>query len=96
MNSAVDFTNVFIALMIGLALIVVMMLYRIFHGPTVFDRLNGLAVVGTDAILLLVLLGILSGRVDMFVDVAIAYSIIGFIGMVIFAKYLEEKGDADV
>ncbi len=90
-----DFTYVFMALIIGLAVIAVLMLYRVLHGPTVFDRLNGLAVIGTDAILLLVLLGVLSGRVDMFVDVAIAYSILGFISMVIFAKYLEGKGDAD-
>lgn len=90
-----DFTYVFMALIIGLAVIAVLMLYRVLRGPTVFDRLNGLAVIGTDAILLLVLLGVLSGRVDMFVDVAIAYSILGFISMVIFAKYLEGKGDAD-
>lgn len=85
----------FVALIIGLMLIVLLMMFRVFQGPTVFDRLNGLGVIGTDTILLLILLGFLSGRVDMYVDIAISYGILGFIGLVVIAKYIESKGGID-
>jgi len=82
----------FIALVVGLVILVMLMLIRVFKGPSVYDRLNGMGVIGTDAILVLVILGFLSGREDMYVDIAISYSILGFIGLVVIAKYLEGKG----
>ncbi|QNB47068.1 pH regulation protein F [Thermanaerosceptrum fracticalcis] len=88
--------NLFVALVVGLVILVMLMMIRVFQGPTVYDRLNGLGVIGTDAILVLVLLGFLSGRADMYVDIAISYAILGFIGLVVIAKYLEGKGDSDV
>lgn len=87
--------NFFTALIVGLVILVLLMLIRVYQGPTVYDRLNGLGVIGTDAILVLVILGFLSGREDMYVDIAISYSILGFIGLVVIAKYLEGKGDSD-
>ncbi|MDD2401029.1 MAG: monovalent cation/H+ antiporter complex subunit F [Clostridia bacterium] len=87
--------NFFVVLMVGLIFIVMLMLFRVFKGPTVFDRLNGLGVIGTDAIVILVLLGFLEKRVDMYVDIAISYAILGFISLVVIAKYLEGKGDAN-
>lgn len=87
--------TLFVALVVGLVILVMLMLIRVFKGPSVYDRLNGLGVIGTDAILILVLLGFLSGRADMYVDIAIAYAILGFIGLVVIAKYLEGKGDSD-
>ncbi|MBZ4654705.1 MAG: putative monovalent cation/H+ antiporter subunit [Peptococcaceae bacterium] len=88
--------NLFVALVVGLVILVMLMMIRVFQGPTVYDRLNGLGVIGTDAILVLVLLGFLSGRADMYVDIAISYAILGFISLVVIAKYLEGKGDSDV
>lgn len=87
--------TLFVVLVVGLVILVMLMLIRVFQGPTVYDRLNGLGVIGTDAILILVLLGFLSGRADMYVDIAISYAILGFIGLVVIAKYLEGKGDSD-
>lgn len=88
--------SVFLALIIGLAVIVVLMLVRVFRGPTVFDRVNALGVIGTDTILLLVLLGFYMKREAMFVDIAIAYAILGFVGLVVLSKYLEGKGDIEL
>ena len=67
------------------------MLVRVFEGPTVFDRMNGLGVIGADTILLLVLFGYIDGRPDMYVDIAISYAILGFISSVILAKYIGGK-----
>ena len=75
-------------LMFSILACIVMMLQRLFHGPTAFDRMNGLGVIGADTILMLVLFGYVDGRPDMYVDIGISYGMLGFIGSVIIAKYL--------
>ena len=82
---------IFAALMISIIFVIGMMLQRVFQGPTVYDRMNGLGVIGADTILLLVLFGYIDGRPDMYVDIAIAYAMLGFLGSVIIAKYLGGK-----
>ena len=79
---------VYMILMVSIIACIAMMLQRLFHGPTAFDRMNGLGVIGADTILLLVLFGYMDGRADMYVDIAISYGMLGFIGSVIIAKYL--------
>ncbi len=85
----------FLAMIISLIIVIVMMLFRVFKGPSIYDRLNGLGVIGVDAILLLVLIGFYNKREAMFVDISLAYAILGFISMVVLAKYIGEKGDTD-
>lgn len=77
--------------MVAVVIIIGLMLQRVFQGPTIFDRMNGLGVIGADTILLLVLFGYVDGRPDMYVDIAISYAILGFICSVIVAKYLGGK-----
>ena len=85
--------SLFMGVIIGLVVVIFVMLYRVFEGPSVYDRLNGLGVIGTDTILLLVLIGYIDKRPDMFVDIAISYAILGFISLVVIAKYIGGKGD---
>ncbi len=82
---------IWMLLMLAVVVIIGLMLLRVFQGPTIFDRMNGLGVIGADTILLLVLFGYIDGRPDMYVDMAISYAILGFIGSVIIAKYLGGK-----
>jgi len=82
----------FHALMAGYVILLLLMLIRIFKGPTVFDRLNGLGVIGLNSIIMLVIIGFLSERAEMYIDIAITYSIIGFAGTVVVARFLYEKG----
>ena len=82
---------VFKFLLAAMVILVAVMLPRVFQGPTVYDRLNGLGVIGADTIMMLVLFGYLDGRPDMYVDIAISYAILGFISSVIIAKYLGGK-----
>lgn len=82
---------IFYILMVTILLIIGAMLQRLFNGPTIFDRMNGLGVIGADTILLLVLFGYIDGRPDMYVDIAISYAILGFIGSVIVAKFIGGK-----
>ncbi len=82
---------VFYILMISIVFVIGAMMQRLFNGPTIFDRMNGLGVIGADTILLLVLFGYIDGRPDMYVDIAISYAFLGFVGSVIVAKYLGGK-----
>ena len=77
--------------MVAVVIIIGLMLFRVFQGPTIYDRMNGLGVIGADTILLLVLFGYMDGRPDMYVDIAISYAILGFICSVIVAKYMGGK-----
>ncbi len=52
--------------LILLTILIVTYLYRVIRGPTVFDRLLGLNGVSTKAIILLVLIGTIYERLDMF------------------------------
>ena len=65
--------------------------HAIQSGPTIFDRMNALGVIGADTILLLVLFGYIDKRPDMYVDIAISYAILGFIGSLIVAKFIGGK-----
>ena len=82
---------VFIILIVSIICVVGMMLERVFMGPTVFDRMNGLGVIGADTVLLLVLFGYLDGRPDMYIDISISYAMLGFLGSIIIAKFLGGK-----
>jgi multicomponent Na+:H+ antiporter subunit F len=69
------------------------MIIRVVKGKTIYDRMNGLSVMGADVVILLLVFGFLDGRPQMYVDIAIAYGILGFVTNIIVAKYLggEEK-----
>jgi multicomponent Na+:H+ antiporter subunit F len=82
------------ALLVALALALV----RAFLGPTVFDRVQAANTVGTLAMLLLAVIGFLTGRPE-FLDLAIVYGLLNVIGTIAVLKYfrygsLGEPGEA--
>jgi multicomponent Na+:H+ antiporter subunit F len=80
-----------LALTVFIALLFVASLYRVAAGPTIFDRAIGAGLIGTKTVLVLVLVGFLYNRADMFVDLALAYGMLNFIGVVALAKYFEHR-----
>lgn len=70
-------------------LLLILPLYRVIKGPTVFDRVIGAGLIGTNATLLLAFIGFGYGRIDMFIDLAIVYALLNFIGTIAASKYLE-------
>lgn len=56
-------------------------------GPTIFDRILAANMFGTATVLLIAVLGFLTGRPD-FLDVAILYALLSFIGTVAFLKFV--------
>jgi multicomponent Na+:H+ antiporter subunit F len=79
------------AALILLALVLVYV-YRLAIGPTVFDRLLGLSGFGTKTTLVLLLVGAGYERLDMFVDLSLAYALLSFIGAIAAARYFERGG----
>jgi len=75
-----------------LALLIMMYLYRVVRGPTVFDRVLGLNGISTKAIILLVVIGTVYERVEMFVDISTGYALLNLVGALAIAKYLEQRG----
>lgn len=83
----------FLVVLITITLLIVVYLYRVLRGPTVFDRVLGLNGISTKAIILLVVIGTFYERVDMFVDISTGYALLNLVGALAIAKYLEERGE---
>ena len=71
-----------IAILVALTLGVV----RALRGPTVFDRVLAANAIGTGAIMLLALLGFLTGRPE-FLDIGILYALLNVIGTLAVLKF---------
>ena len=78
--------------LVTLAVLMVVYLYRVVRGPSVFDRVLGLNGISTKAIVLLVLIGTLFERVEMFVDISTGYALLNLVSALAVAKFLEERG----
>lgn len=63
-------------------------LTRAFLGPTVFDRAQAANTVGTIAVLLLAVIGFLTGRPE-FLDLAIVYGLLNVVGTIAVLKYFK-------
>ncbi len=70
-----------------MAVVLILPFYRVYKGPTVFDRLLGAAAVGSKTIALILLFGLLYGRLEFFVDIALAYAVLNFLVVLAIAKY---------
>jgi len=76
-----------------LSLLMLLPLYRAVFGPTVLDRLVGVNAIGSKTTVLLLLIGLIYGRVDMFVDIALAYALLNYIAVLAAARYFHKKRD---
>ena len=71
-----------------LLVVVFVPLYRVIAGPTLFDRMLGAGTIATTTMVLILVIGFLFKRFDMFVDITMAYAVLNFIGNITIAKYL--------
>ena len=84
-------TTIFFFSGLFLCFLMVLPLYRVVFGPTVMDRLIGTNAIGSKTTALLVIIGIIYGRVDMFVDIAIAYAMLNFIAVLAASKFYKKR-----
>jgi len=72
-----------------LFLLVFLVLYRVVFGPGIFNRAAAVSALGNKTLIILLVIGFLYHRVEMFVDISIVYALLNFIGTLAVAKYLE-------
>ncbi len=73
-----------VAILITMALA----LTRALLGPTGYDRILAVNMFGTKTVLMVAVLGFLTGRPD-FLDLALVYGLINFIGTIAVLKFFE-------
>jgi multicomponent Na+:H+ antiporter subunit F len=78
--------NVYGAATAALLVCMAMTLTRAILGPTVFDRILAVNSFGTKTVLLIAVVGYLAGRPD-FLDLALVYALMNFIGTIAAMKF---------
>lgn len=63
---------------------------RALLGPTVYDRVLAVNMFGTKTVLLVAIIAFLSGRPD-FLDLALAYALINFVGVLAVLEFFQKK-----
>ena len=81
----------FLYMGIYLGLLMLLSAYRAVFGPTVLDRLVGVNAIGGKTIVMLILIGLIYERVDMFVDIALAYAMLNFIAVLAASRYFQKR-----
>ncbi len=77
-----------IALLIAMALALV----RAIKGPAVYDRILASNTFSTKTVLMIAVLGFLTGEAELYLDIALMYTLVGFIVTVAVLK-VSEFGD---
>lgn len=81
----------FYAAAIAIVITMALALGRALLGPTVYDRVLAVNMFGTKTVLLLAVVAFLYGRPD-FLDLALAYALINFIGVLAVLEFLQNHG----
>jgi multicomponent Na+:H+ antiporter subunit F len=83
----------FLIVGVAMCVLVLLCLYRATYGPNVLNRAAGISAIGTKTLIILLIMGVVYDRIDMFVDISMVYALLNFIGTVVLAKYLETTGE---
>jgi multicomponent Na+:H+ antiporter subunit F len=75
---------------LGLLVAMSLAIARALLGPTIYDRIMAVNMFGTKTVLLIAVLGFVSGRPD-FLDLALLYALMNFIGTIAVLKYVRYR-----
>ncbi|NIR32675.1 MAG: pH regulation protein F [Gammaproteobacteria bacterium] len=78
----------FAAAAVAILVTMALALTRALLGPTLYDRILAVNMFGTKTVLMIAVLGFLTGRPD-FLDIALVYALINFIGTIAVLKFFE-------
>ena len=78
------------AVTIALIITMALALMRAVLGPSVYDRVLAVNMLGTKTVLLLAVIAFLFGRPD-FLDLALAYALINFIGVLAVLEFFRSR-----
>lgn len=76
---------------IAVALLIGAGLHRVWAGPTVFDRLVAVALVTANGVVIIVLLGAVLERPNLFFDIGISYALLAFLLPLALGRYFEQQ-----
>lgn len=80
----------FWAASIGLIASMAMAMARAVLGPTLFDRVLAVNTFGTKTVLLIAIMGFLTGRPE-FLDLALVYALINFVGTIAVLRFFPKE-----
>jgi len=80
---------------LALFVAMVLVLIRLYSGPTLYDRVLAVNAFGTYTVLFIGVLGFLTGRPD-FLDIALLYALINFIGTIAVLKFFRYRAIGDI
>jgi multicomponent Na+:H+ antiporter subunit F len=80
---------------IAIFIAMLLVLVRLFKGPTLYDRVLAVNSFGTHTVLLIGVMGFLNGRPD-FLDIALLYALINFVGTIAILKFFRYRVIGDV
>lgn len=86
-------TAVFVGALFAVLALFVPFLARVIRGPTIFDRVVALNGIGTLVPVMLVLIGLLYDRTEMFVDIALALFLLNLFTTLLIAHYVRLSGE---
>lgn len=66
-------------------------LIRLLLGPTVFDRAAALNAFGSKTVLMVALFGFSESRPEFYLDIAILYALLNFVGTVAVLKFFRQR-----
>lgn len=75
---------------LALVVAIALTLIRAFKGPTLYDRVVAVNLVGTKVVLLLGVIGFLTGRPD-FLDISVLYALINFVATIAILKFFRYR-----
>lgn len=76
------------AILIAVVATVLIMLIVMFRKEYIYDKLNAMFAMNTHIVFLILIVGLIDGRLSMYIDIALSYSVLGFVTTVILAKYI--------
>lgn len=81
-------TIFYTVILLAITGVVLLMLFFMIRKNGVYDKLNAMFVMNTNIVFLILVRGLIDGRIDMYIDIALSYSILGFVTTVILAKFI--------
>ena len=85
----------FLAAAAALIAAMILALARAFAGPTVYDRILAVNHIGSQTVLLIAVMGFVTGRPD-FLDISLLYALINFVATIAVLRYVKRgRAQAD-
>ena len=82
----------FIIVSIVILIAIAMGLVRAFRGPTLYDRVMAANMIGTLTVLMVAILGFMTGRPE-FLDIALVYVLISFVSTIAVLRVVNPRSD---